>query len=137
LPMRKKEKEAEEEQCFRIPEVTWVEMASNKNTQRRPHCTPTSCSVEGNFRSLTLSRDPGTRRRRKSSNSRHLKKIISGPGDEVQPPDFSKHKMPVWSDVPKTKQGRNILFLFSSKCRRVKHFFKFYIGNQETLVVVF
>jgi len=26
-----------------------------------------------------------------------LKKTISGPGDEVQPPDFSKHKIPVLS----------------------------------------
>jgi len=49
-------------------------MASNKNTQRHLRCPPTSCSVEGNFRSVTLSRDPGTRRERKYSTSRHLKK---------------------------------------------------------------
>ena len=85
-------------------------MESNKNRQRHLHCTPASCSVEGNFRSLTLSRDPGRRRGRKYSTSLHLKKTISGPGDEVQPPDFSKHKIPVLSYVPKTKEGRNKLF---------------------------
>jgi hypothetical protein len=107
-------------------------MASNKNTQRHLHCSPTSCSVEGNFRSLTLSRDPGTRRGRKYSTSRHLKKkTISGPGDEVQPPDFSKHKIPVLSKVPKTKEGCNNLFLFASKCIRIKRFVHFYVGNQE------
>jgi hypothetical protein len=58
-------------------------------------------------------------------------KIISGPGDEVQPPDFSKLKIPVLSYVPKTKEGRNNLLLFVSKWRSVKHFVHCYIQNQE------
>lgn len=45
--------------------------------------TPASCSVESNFRSLTLSRDPGRRRRRKCCTSRHFKKK-SFPGQEIK-----------------------------------------------------
>jgi hypothetical protein len=35
-------------------------------------------------------------------------KIISGPGDEVQPPELSKQRTSVWSYVPKIDS--NILF---------------------------